>query len=285
NLLPGARVVLGQVEGDWIEARLEGWIYNQSTDPDRREGFDLVVTARPTENIRVEPNGTIIAKLVTGTLLERRERRGAWTRVRRVGWIPRSAASTPATASADTGTAQSTPIDASRAPAVDRARTAGEARLLLDPEGESLATLAPGVRTRIVARSGEWTRVQIEGWVRQDQLEEVPDSLVLTGVSAAEVRAEPERYVGRVLEWRVQFLSVRQADELRPEIPLGQPYLLTRGPLPEAGFVYIQVNAEQAERFRQMEPLAEVTVRGELKAAETRYLPNPVLVLRGVVSE
>lgn len=285
TLLPGARVVLGQVDGEWIEARLEGWIWNQSTDSDRREGFDVVVSAEPTENIREEPNGAIIARLVTGTLLERRERSGAWSRVRRVGWIPRSAVSPPKDAATDTGSAEVPSVDAPRAPAVNRARTAAEARLLLAPEGELLATLSPGVRTRIVARSGEWTRVQVEGWVRQDQLEEVPDSSVLTGVSAAEVRAAPERFVGEILEWRVQFLAVRQADELRPEIPLGQPYLLTRGPLPEAGFVYIQVSAEQAERFRQMEPLAEITVRGELKAAETRYLPNPVLVLRSFDSE
>jgi len=33
------------------------------------------------------------------------------------------------------------------------------------------------------------------------------------------VRAAPARYVGKTVDWRVQFLAVRKADELRPEIP------------------------------------------------------------------
>jgi hypothetical protein len=119
--------------------------------------------------------------------------------------------------------------------------------------------------------------------MRQEDLEAVPDSAVLTGVTAAEIRAAPARYVGRALQWRVQFLAVQRADELRPEIPAGQPYLLTRGPLPEAGFVYIQVAPSQVEQLRALEPLAELTVRGTLKAAVTRYLPNPVLVLESIV--
>jgi hypothetical protein len=36
---------------------------------------------------------------------------------------------------------------------------------------------------------------------------------------------------------------------------------------------------EQVERFRAMTPLQEIMVRGTIKAASTRYLPNPVLEL------
>ena len=68
--------------------------------------------------------------------------------------------------------------------------------------------------------------------------------------------------MGQPVTWRLQFLSVQTADELRPELPPGMPYLLTRGPLPEAGFVYVAVTAEQAQRFRAMNPLDEFVARG-----------------------
>jgi hypothetical protein len=101
-------------------------------------------------------------------------------------------------------------------------------------------------------------------------------------VTAAEVRAAPGRYVGKVVDWRVQFLAVQKADELRPEIPAGRTYLLTRGPLPESGFVYVIVPNDQVERFRALTPLEELVVRGTIRAASTRYLPNPVLELIAV---
>ena len=63
---------------------------------------------------------------------------------------------------------------------------------------------------------------------------DAPDSARLT---TEQLRADPARYLGQPVTWRLQFLSVQTADELRPELPPGMPYLLTRGPLPEAGFV------------------------------------------------
>ncbi len=290
SILPGTRVILGRTSGDWIEARLAGWIYTPSTSADRREGFDVSVSARPTENLRAEPNGTILAKLVTGALLSRDGKRGAWTQVHRTGWIPRSAVGRGAPSAArDTARAGSpsradTALGpAPRAGALDRAQMAKAGAILTEPGGETVATVGQGTPVRVRTTADGWARVQVEGWMRVEDLETVPDSTVLAGVTAAEVRAEPDRYEGRTLQWRVQFLALQRADELRPEIPSGQPYLLTRGPLPEAGFVYIQVSPAQVEQFRALAPLAELTVRGRLKSAVTRYLPNPVLVLESIV--
>jgi hypothetical protein len=134
----------------------------------------------------------------------------------------------------------------------------------------------------VVSRSGDWVRVQVEGWVKESETRPASDSGALAGITAAEVRAAPSRYVGKVVDWRVQFLAVQKADELRPEIPAGRHYLLTRGPLPESGFVYIIIANDQVERFRAMTPLQEIVVRGTIKAASTRYLPTPVLELLAV---
>ena len=102
---------------------------------------------------------------------------------------------------------------------------------------------------------------------------------MLAGITAAEVRATPEKFVGQTLDWRLQIIAVQLADELRPEMPSGQPYLLTRGPLPEAGFVYVMIPPDRVAQFRALPSLHEMTLRVTLKAARTRYLATPVAEL------
>jgi hypothetical protein len=98
-------------------------------------------------------------------------------------------------------------------------------------------------------------------------------------VTLERLRNEADRLVGQPITWRLQFLSIQRADELRPELPPGQSYLLTRGPLPEVGFVYVLVTTEQLQRFRAMTPLDEFVARGRIRAARTRHLPTPVIDL------
>jgi hypothetical protein len=77
---------------------------------------------------------------------------------------------------------------------------------------------------------------------------------------------------------------VQIADELRAEMPPGQPYLLTRGPLPEPGFVYVSIPASRIAEFRAMPPLTELVLRVTLRAARSKYLTTPVTELVSVVS-
>ena len=141
--------------------------------------------------------------------------------------------------------------------------------------GTSAGTLAEGTSARVVTRSGDWVRVQVEGWVRADEL--APASGAQRGVTAAELRADPARYVGQTVEWKLQLIGVQVADELRPEMSPGQPYLLTRGPLPEAGFVYVTVPRAEVAHFKALPPLAELLVRVTIKAPRTRFLATPVV--------
>jgi hypothetical protein len=104
-------------------------------------------------------------------------------------------------------------------------------------------------------------------------------------VTAAEVRADPARYVGRPVDWRLELIAVQTADELRTEMPKGQLYLLTRGPLPEPGFVYVMVTPSQAEEFRALQALQELTLRVIIKAPRTRFLSTPVVELVSRISE
>jgi hypothetical protein len=110
------------------------------------------------------------------------------------------------------------------------------------------------------------------------------DSGAMVGVTAAEVRAAPDRFVGQTVEWRLQVIAVKEADELRSEMPPGQPYLLTRGPLPEPGFVYVIIPASRASEFQALPPLQELRVRVTIRAAHTKFLTTPVAELVSVVS-
>jgi len=291
SLPAGAAVEAGRTDGDWRKVTVEGWIFRPSTTPTKREGFDLVVTSDKGENLRQVPNGPVVGRVREGTLLERVGEKGKWFQVRRDGWVPRKAvpAKSEAKPAADTGRSLQGRAQQSRArqaaldvasggqPAsplegVETIRETGLSRL---PDSAPTSSLPAGTPARVLGRSGEWVRVQIEGWVAESDLKPA-EAGVLAGITAAEVRASPDRFVGQTLDWRLQVIAVQVADELRPEMPSGQPYLLTRGPLPEPGFVYVTIPAERIAEFRALPPLHEVVMRVTLKAARTRYLATPV---------
>ncbi|MDQ3137499.1 MAG: hypothetical protein M3Q93_07925, partial [Gemmatimonadota bacterium] len=165
----------------------------------------------------------------------------------------------------------------------ERVQTARATPLGAAPEGGTLGTLEGGAPARIVARAGDLVKVQVEGWIPADAIAPGSDD-ALAGITAAEVRAAPDRYVGKTVEWRVQVIAVKTADELRAEMPPGQPYLLTRGPLPEPGFVYVSVPPARVAEFQALPALQELVLRVSIRAARTKYLTTPVAELVSVVS-
>jgi hypothetical protein len=281
SLPAGAEVEARSTRGDWHEVVVEGWIFSSSTGPTRRDGFDLAVTASDGENLRESPNGEVVGRVRAGTLLRKLETRGGWTRVSRAGWIPRKAIHQPAPADTPAvvqPVAPGSPPSPNPAPvpAADRAAVSRQTAILATPQGGEYGTLQAGAPARVLGRSGEWVRVAVEGWIRESDMEATSGG-TLTGITAAEVRAEPARYVGKTVEWRLQLISVQTADELRTEMPRGQKYLLTRGPLPEPGFVYVTVTDGQAVQFQALPALEELTLRVLIKAAKTKYLTTPVV--------
>lgn len=291
SLPAGAEVEAGRADGDWREVTVEGWIFRPSTSPTKRDGFDLIVTSEEGENLRRVPNGPIVGRAREGTLLERVDEKGKWFRVRRDGWVPRKAvpakvqaksAKAPAQGRAKTVAAQPAATAPAAAPqpaaSVEGVETVRATGLSPMPDSAPGATLPAGTPARVVGRAGEWVRVQVEGWIREADIKPAAAG-VLAGVSAAEVQASPDRFVGQTLDWRLQVIAVQLADELRPEMPAGQPYLLTRGPLPEPGFVYVTIPPDRIAEFRALPPLHETVMRVTVKAARTRYLATPVVEL------
>src|SRR3989442_1373961 len=146
------------------------------------------------------------------------------------------------------------------------------------PDGPPAGTLTPATPLKVLSKSGEWARVQFEGWVKTSDLESAPPG-VLVGVSAAELRAEPQRFAGQTLRWTLQFIALQQADELRPEMPKGAIYFLARGPLPERGFVYVIVPEGKRALVEGLAPLATIQVTARVPAGRRRVLGDPVLDL------
>ena len=289
SLPAGTAVQARQVRGAWHQVVIEGWIFAQSTAPSRRDGFDLVVTRSGGENIRRSPNGEIIGQIRAGGLLRKLGTEGKWIHIRREGWIPREALAPVESAEigpeeVDSPTVRTTAPQLSTVPPAvarppgdsDRSETSRETPLFSAPEAAQVGALQSGTPARVLGKSGDWVRVQLEAWVRAGDLQPASGSS-LSGVTAAEVRTDPARYVGRTVEWRLQLIAVQTADELRTEMPRGQNYLLTRGPLPEPGFVYVTVTEAQAAEFRALTALQEMTLRVTIKAARSKYLTTPIV--------
>lgn len=311
-----ATLAIGSARSGWREVTLDGWVATSLLTADRRNGFDVSVTGSDVR-LRAAPNGAEIARLEKGMLLDRVAARGRWTHVRRKAWVRSSAipSAAPATAQRTPRPQARPPADPSRrapdgppdsaaayrpmipqaqapaagapggAPGADTEvmETARAASLHAVPEGPRTGSFIPGTPVTIVGRAGEWVRVRAEGWIREAELKPATGG-PLVGVTAAEVRANPERYIGQIVEWRVQYVSTGIADELRPEMPPGQSYILARGPLPEPGFVYMMVTPAELTQISALPALTELTVRASVRAARTRFLATPVIQLRTLVS-
>src|SRR6185503_21189209 len=138
----GVRVTGSVVRDGWVQVSLEGWIWGASVGRTDRDGHNLSVTASRGENLRSAANGPVIARLLSGFLLDELSRDAGWARVRRIGWMPEAAlgaATETDTASAaaaiDTSSDRATPR-ASAGSALDRAVVARESELVGTPAPE-----------------------------------------------------------------------------------------------------------------------------------------------------
>ena len=172
-----------EVKGDssrngWVGVTLEGWVWGASVRRTNRDGHNVIVTAPRGENLRTSPNGGVMARLLAGFLLDEVSRKGVWVEARRTGWMaaqslaPVGAAAPATPVAADSPAA--VPLGAGGqnddTSALDRAVVARPTQVAATPDGAPAGSLAPDTPVRILARSGDWVRVQLEGWVRESDL-------------------------------------------------------------------------------------------------------------------
>ena len=288
QLESGATLEQGTIQGDWAQVTLDGWIFGSSVGTTTRDGFDLAVTKAPSENLRASPAGDVVAHLSIGFLLNKQGEQGRWVRVRRQGWMQRSSLTAASGATAATTGAGPGGLTPGPRPGVDttppavvepgRVQAARSTPLYRVPDATTDATVAANAPLKVLGRAGEWSRVSLEGWVKTADLRAAPSG-VLVGVSAAELRAEPDRYVGVTLLWTLQAIALRTADDLRPDIPDGATYLLARGPMPERGFVYVVVSPSKRAAVEALGPLATFQGTVRVRTGRSRFIGNPVVDL------
>ena len=295
----GAEVQGGAIQGDWITVTLDGWIFASSVGPSPKPDFDLAVTPDAGENLRAAPGGSLVGHLAKGFGLKQLATQARWVHVQRQGWmkratlLPLAAVSTTTVQAGDSDSsktppatpAQGAPVNPTSPPAADstavdptKAQPNRRTTLYRAPEGPPAGAITSETPLRVLSRSGDWARVQFEGWVKTSDLQTNTPG-VLVGVSAAELRTDPARFQGQVLKWNLQFIAVETADDLRPDVPDGATYLLARGPSPEHGFVYVVVPDAQKNLIASLPPLANIEITARVRVGRMRYLGNPVVDL------
>jgi len=288
-------ILSGVAQDGAIAVTMEGWIFAASVGPTDRDGYNLAVTRAPEENLRSAPAGALVAKLTQGFLLSRVDTTGRWVHVRRDGFVGKDDLEPIAETAQPPGLRAGGDDSSTRSPTrptgpdttptdPTRALPTRRATVYRAPDGPALGALAPETPLRILSRSGEWSRVQFEGWVKSADLRPAPAG-VLVGVSAAELRADPQRYTGQVLKWTVQYIALETADDMRPDIPDGTPYVLARGPLPERGFVYIVIPEARKADIAKLPPLVTLGVTVRVRIGRSRYIGNPVVELIGMEAQ
>ncbi len=298
HVAKGTPLVIGPTRDGLVQATIEGWLSADALRADTRAGYDVSVSPTAGSALMSAPgSGATLATARFGALFKRLETHGNWVHVRRTGWVSSNAFAAPAAApppaarSAPPRAAKSAPppapvpaatVASQPAPhnvptaAADSATITAGSSLALAPDGPPFANIETPVAGKVIDHQNGWTRLRIDTWVPDAAL-----GLAVTagGITAADLRAAPDKYVGQSVEWTVQLLGVETADELRPEMPAGQPYLLTRGPLPEAGFVYVMIPKDSVDAFQRLDPLTKLRIRATIRAGKSRFLPTPIVEL------
>lgn len=290
ELLKGTLLSPGEERGQWRQVTLEAWIWGRSVREQQGE-LDLIVNASG-ENLRASPNGERLGRARGGMRLERLETRDGWVRARRTGWIWAPSLEVLAggdpVAGAPVRTVEPSPAPASASavPApVRRERefaAVSDAALLLDqPGGDTIAGLQPGSSVEVLARQGDWSRVRIEGWMLRGSLAstEGESAPVLVDLSRDSLAAAPDRYRGRLVEWTVQFIALQEAERFRTDFVPGEPFMLTRGPGEDPGFIYVAVPEERRAEVERLSPLQRVRILGRIRTARSALTGAPVLDL------
>lgn len=270
TVLEGSLLQVRDRQGRWLSAELEGWVWAESVESTDRDGFDLVVTRPGGENLRREPaaGAPRAARLMRGMLLDSIGADGEWIRVRRTAWVwAASTVETEELAGAPPDTTEDSP-GPERLP--DRI-VVGEARvpLLVSPDGDTVAVMRSGTDMEVLARRGGWSRVRLEGWVWEPGTLP-PDAAGAAGFTIADLRANPDQFAGRRVEWTLRFISLERAEPIRRDFYEGEPYLLMSAPAESRDLVYVAVPPELLPAVEQVRSLATLDVVARVRTGRSQ---------------
>jgi hypothetical protein len=161
------------------------------------------------------------------------------------------------------------------------ATTTRETTLHSGPDGRAQARLQQGTVVEVVARERGWVRVRTEGWVRATDVAAAESELL--GIrSAADLRADPLGTRGKLVRWDVEVISLQNADPLRGDLAIDEPYMLVRGPATENSLLYVAVPGYLLPTVRALPALARITMVARVRIGRSEPVGIPVLDLESV---
>lgn len=291
---PGATLRVLDTRGSWSQVEMSGWVWLPSLQVSQDPDLELVVAASGGENLRAEPSGRILARLVDGALLAELERDPSWARVSRVGWIwtpsledgqPGAGEEPPDPAVGDVvpGEEATAAAEGPAARIPDGFIGAAGGAILAAPDGDTLAVARPSGDVEVVRREGNWARVRLEGWMW------IPGSVgdsagaveaeAPTALEPADLSTDPEAQAGRVVQWSLQFISLERAEEIRTDFFEGEPFLLTRFGGGDGPFVYVAVPADGMAEVDGLVPLERIEVTGRVRTGASALTGVPIIDL------
>ncbi len=301
QLRGGATVQRATTRGAWTRVKLSGYLH-RSVVGGKRDTFAISAHAVGGALLRRLPSkkGAVVALLTDGTGVTQVSRHGEWFRVERTGWVvtialakspastvasrprratatdkraapkPHATDTTDAVAEGDV-TPDSTPAAPPAALAVEHRAT-----LYLAPDAQAVGSIDSTTRVTPLARDRGWVRVQVEGWVREQDLGPA-DSNVLTTISAADLRAQPDKYRGQMVRWQVQKIAIETADPLRKGMAPDEPYILARGPAQENSLLYLALPLSLVDQAKRIDPLAMFIVTARVRNGRSEPAGVPLL--------
>jgi SH3-like domain-containing protein len=300
----GASVATASSRSGYVQSTVDGWIAAPLLGA-ARDSFPRTVKGGGDVRLRSDPDAKsgIVAQLRGGMGLFEVERRGAWVHVRRSGWISSKAIGTASVATGSVADASAQPVKppvspAAARPAPDTTSAAVAApdttrnglvltpvaptAIATSPDGQRVGSLSPGARATVTARERGWVRVQVEGWMREADLS-VADTALRGALSAADLRADPDGTVGRLVHWEVEILAHQIADPLRKGLVNQEPYLLAQGPSGENALLYLAIPPSLAATAREIPDLSHAIITARVRSGRSEPVGTPVLELLTIV--
>ena len=294
---PGATLRVLDTRENWTQVELRGWVWLPSLQVSQDPDLELVVAASGGENVREEPSGRILARLVEGALLAELGREPSWAHVSRVGWIwtpsleDAGAVSVDEPADPEAGETslplsglarpeEPSPGPAARAPGGFVGTAGGP--ILAAPDGDTLAVARPSGDVEVIRREGNWARVRLEGWMwipAAADPAEGRETEVGAPIEPGELATNPEAQAGRVVDWSLQFISLERAEEIRTDFFEGEPFLLTRFGGADGPFVYVAVPTDRMAEVQGLVPLERIEVTGRVRTGASALTGVPIIDL------